>query len=158
MPTDLAVVSIDSWRAPERAGRPENHGRVHGDGFGLATPVLAWTDSVFLSDHDNLEMRRAPGPGEPPGAVAAGGSYSENLTAAVPPMLPGAYRVVVEADSRGLFPTQSRQQYLGGNQYGVRRFAGPVALSSRRHAAKRDGGRHLRWERHLSTEYTVGTT
>ncbi len=76
---------------------------------GNATEVSAWVDSVFLSTSGAIDASAVLlGRVAHSGTVAANGSYPGSLTAAVPPVLPGNYFIVVEVDSRGLVPDANR--------------------------------------------------
>ena len=77
--------------------------------LGNTTEVTSWVDSVFLSVNGTIDSAAILlGRVTHTGAVAANGSYSGTLTAAIPAILPGNYFVVVEVDSRGLVADANR--------------------------------------------------
>ncbi len=76
---------------------------------GNATAVSSWVDSVFLSSTATINSSAVLlGRVAHTGAVAANGTYSGTLTAAVPAIPPGNCFIVVEVDSRGLVPDADR--------------------------------------------------
>jgi RHS repeat-associated protein len=76
---------------------------------GNATGTTSWTDSVFLSPTGVLGSSAVLlGRVTHTGALGPSSSYAGSLTAAVPPVLPGDYFVVVETDSQGLVADANR--------------------------------------------------
>ena len=70
-----------------------------------ATVASTWVDSVYLSADGKYDATdRLIGRVEHVGTLAGQSSYSETLTAPLPGILPGTYRIIVIADSRGLLP------------------------------------------------------
>ncbi len=73
------------------------------------TPVSSWVDSVYLSPSSTIGATAVLlGQVTSPGAVAAGASYQETVTASVPALLPGQYFVIVQADSGDVVPDTNR--------------------------------------------------
>src|SRR5262249_25260993 len=69
----------------------------------------SWDDSVYLSTSPFVAPNSVLlGTVHHTGDLAAQATYSETLKAPLPPLLPGAYRVVVVADSRNLVPDSNR--------------------------------------------------
>ena len=76
---------------------------------GNATAVSSWVDSVFLSSTAAINSSAVLlGRVTHTGTVAASGTYSGTLKAAVPAVAPGNYFIVVEVDSQGLVPDTDR--------------------------------------------------
>ncbi len=76
---------------------------------GNATSVSSWVDSVFLSSGPAINASAVLlGQVTHTGSVAAGGTYSGTLTAAVPAVAPGSYFIVVEVDSQGFVAESNR--------------------------------------------------
>ncbi len=101
---ELAVTTISASPSPVQPGQDltVDYSVVN---QGDATAVSSWVDSVFLSDSGELNSSTVlVGRVTHDGALAAGASYSGTLTADVPPVLPGNYYVVVEANSQGQVP------------------------------------------------------
>ncbi len=76
-----------------------------------ANPTLgtAWTDTVYLSldgtlDSSDIVLTRVAHSG----AVAGGGSYTENLNVPLIGALPANYKIIVVADSQGRVPDPAR--------------------------------------------------
>ena len=56
----------------------------------------SWTDSVYLSDDDTWDVTdRLLGRKEHIGDLANGDSYTSSLSADIPPLKPGQYRIIV---------------------------------------------------------------
>ena len=75
-----------------------------------ATFTDSWVDSIYLSLDDTLDSSdRLIGRTPHTGVVAGnGGSYAGSLTAPLPAVVPGDYRVIVVADSQGRTPDLNR--------------------------------------------------
>ena len=85
-----------------------------------------WIDSVYLSADGTLDPADALlARVEHQGGVAGVGNYSATVTAVLPPMANGAYRVIVLVDSRGLASDADR-----GNNTGVSGQAIAVTVPS----------------------------
>jgi RHS repeat-associated protein len=79
-----------------------------------------WIDSVYLSrdgvlDPDDALLARV----QHTGGVAGMATYSETVTAALPSLADGAYRVIVLADSRGLMPDADRANNQGASTQSI---------------------------------------
>ena len=75
----------------------------------MPTFANSWTDSFYLSADGVIDSAAVLlGTVTHTGAVAGNSAYSGSLTAAVPPMLPGNYQVVVQADSGNDVPDINR--------------------------------------------------
>ncbi len=73
-----------------------------------------WVDSLYLSrdgvlDPSDALLARV----DHKGGVGGNASYTETVAAAVPPLVDGAYRVIVLTDSRGLAPDSDRGNNMG---------------------------------------------
>jgi RHS repeat-associated protein len=83
-----------------------------------AFPTLAtgWTDTIYLSKDDTLSAddvvftRVAHS-----GVLAAGASYTSNVNTPLPGVVPGDYKLLVLADSRGNVPDPDRANNLGAS-------------------------------------------
>jgi RHS repeat-associated protein len=113
---DLAFDSFDTASFPTNALSGQNVTLTyHVKNLNDLPAMGDWIDSVYLSvdgviDPGDALLARA----EHRGGVAEMGSYSETVTAAMPPLATGAYRVIVLVDSRGLTADANR-----GNNRGV---------------------------------------
>ena len=88
------------------------------------TPVSSWVDSVYLSQSSTLDGSAVLlGQVRHSGAVAAGSTYQETVTDALPAVLPGQYFVIVQADGGGLVPDTNR-----GNSTRASTAAIPVTM------------------------------
>ncbi len=75
----------------------------------FATPAGPWTDSLYLSLDDRYESSDVLlGRVTHNGQVGGNATYNGQLVAPLPGVLPGNYRVLVIADSRGLVPDTDR--------------------------------------------------
>lgn len=80
-------------------------------------PALgSWTDSVYLSTDDTWDINDALfGTVTHYGDVAGGGaSYSSSLTATLPGLTPGSYRVIVRSDIRNHIPESNEANNIKG--------------------------------------------
>jgi RHS repeat-associated protein len=105
---NLQVTSVTASPSPVQTGQDVTVNYTV-QNSGNATTATSWVDSVFLSaggaiDSSAILLGRV----KHNGAVAANGSYTGSLTAAIPAILPGNYFLVVEADSRGLVADANR--------------------------------------------------
>jgi RHS repeat-associated protein len=73
------------------------------------TSANAWVDSIYLSRSDHYDSSaELIGRVQHTGAVAGNGSYSGTLTAPLPGVVPGNYRILVIVDSEGFVPDINR--------------------------------------------------
>jgi RHS repeat-associated protein len=88
---------------------------------GFVTPVSSWTDTVYLSldgtlDAGDIVLTTVAHSG----AVAAGGSYTQNVAVPLVGVLPGDYKLIVVADSRGFVADTDRDNNaLAGTAFAV---------------------------------------
>jgi RHS repeat-associated protein len=114
VPADLAFVSA----TPPAAITPGQPVAVPYTVQNLTgTPVVGdWTDSLYLSTDGVLDPSDVLlGRFEHHGGLAGNASYTETLTATVPALDEGNYRVIVEADSRHLVPQSNRANDVGAS-------------------------------------------
>jgi RHS repeat-associated protein len=105
---DLKVTSVSATTASVQTGQNLTVNYTV-QNVGNATSATSWVDAVFLSADGKLDSSAILlGRVNQTGPVAANGTYSGTLTAALPFMLPGNYTVIVEADSQGLVPDSNR--------------------------------------------------
>jgi hypothetical protein len=83
---------------------------------GDATNAQVWKDSVYLSADANFDLDdKLIARVEHTGNVPHGGEYDVNVSAPLPGVLPGTYRVIVVPDSRGLNPTVTKGSGTGAS-------------------------------------------
>ena len=76
---------------------------------GAATATGSWIDSVYLSADGTLDATDTLiGRATEPGPLAAGGTYTGTLTAALPPVVDGTYQLLLVADSTKAIPDVDR--------------------------------------------------
>lgn len=80
-------------------------------------PALgSWTDSVYLSTDDTWDINDALfGVATHHGDVAGGASYSSTLTATLPGLTPGSYKVIVRSDIRNHIPESNEGNNIQGS-------------------------------------------
>ncbi len=94
------IATIDQVPASGASGQPISIQWTVANGGEMATDA-SWQDAIYLSEDDRLD------PSDTllttrthTGGLAAGASYTANVDAMLPAVLPGDYRLIVQADRR----------------------------------------------------------
>lgn len=116
-----------------------------------ANPALGgWFDSIYLSTDDTWDINDALfGVEYHYGTVAGGSSYTGSVTAALPGLTPGSYKVIIRSDIRNYIPESDETNNIGASLVGVALDVEELALGVA------DTG-NLNWGQAVYYKFTVG--
>jgi subtilase family serine protease len=114
-------------------------------------PALGgWFDSIYLSTDDSWDINDALfGVEYHYGTVAGGSSYTGSVTAALPGLTPGSYKVIIRSDIRNYIPESDETNNIGASLVGVALDVEELALGVA------DTG-NLNWGQAVYYKFTVG--
>lgn len=114
-------------------------------------PALGgWYDSIYLSTDDTWDINDALfGVEYHYGTVAGGSSYAGSVTAALPGLTPGSYKVIIRSDIRNYIPESDETNNIGASLVGVALDVEELALGVA------DTG-NLNWGQAVYYKFTVG--
>ena len=113
-PADLVVGTVDlpSNTVPGRSATISFS--INNEGVNPA--MGSWSDSVYLSLDDTWDINDAFfGVATHSGTVDGGSSYSNSVTATLPGVTPGQYKVIVRSDIRNRIPESDETNNIGGS-------------------------------------------
>ncbi len=87
---------------------------------GVNPALGGWYDSIYLSTDDTWDINDALfGVNYHYGTVAGGSSYAGAVTAALPGLTPGSYKVIVRSDIRNYIPESDETNNIGASLVGM---------------------------------------